>query len=245
MRIERDGGISRMPGEKVRLTWWIGFLSRLVALVLLVVVGGCTPSRQQARTTPPPKPPEPVVPSPEEPEAAAEKDEAPAEPQHSVVRIVTSKGDIVLELFDKEAPITAGNFLLLVEDGFYDGVVFHRVDRGFVIQGGDPEGTGAGGPGFTIPDELSPELKHDRGMLSMAKSAAPDTGGSQFFICIGGAPVLRHLDMLHSVFGEVVEGMGVVDEIKPGDPMLKVRVEEESAHAQAAREAAEGARVHE
>ncbi len=158
----------------------------------------------------------------------------------SVVKMQTSQGDLVLELFDKDAPITAGSFLLLVKSGYYDGVTFHRVEPNFVIQGGDPTGTGNGGPGFTIPDELKPSLKHTRGTLSMAKTALPDTGGSQFFIVTGPA---SHLDMKHSVFGKVLKGMDVVDKIQVGDKMEKVTVEKESPDAPVAEEAAKKARV--
>jgi len=163
--------------------------------------------------------------------------------QGSVVKLETDKGDIYVELFDKQAPITAGNFLLLAKSGFYDGLTFHRVEPGFVIQGGDPEGTGRGGPGFTIPDELKPDLKHDRGILSMAKTAEPNTGGSQFFIVTGPREAVAHLDMKHSVFGKVLEGMDVVDRITVGDKMIKVSIVKASPDAEAAQEAAEKARV--
>jgi peptidyl-prolyl cis-trans isomerase B (cyclophilin B) len=152
----------------------------------------------------------------------------------TVVKIETKKGDITCELFVKEAPITAGSFLALVKAGFYDGVTFHRVVPNFVIQGGDPSGNGTGGPGFTIPDEVSPALKHDRGMLSMAKTAAPNTGGSQFFICTGGPETVGHLNMIHAVFGRVTAGMDVVDKIVAGDVMIKVVVVSESPEAAAA-----------
>ncbi len=181
----------------------------------------------------------PVVPSTTEEKPMTDTSSAAG----SVVRIQTNKGDIVVELFDKQTPITAGNFLLLAKAGFYDGVTFHRVVPDFVIQGGDPQGTGMGGPGFTIPDELRPNLKHDRGMLSMAKTALPNTGGSQFFIVTGPPQAVSHLDMKHSVFGKVLEGMDVVDKIQVGDKMVKVTVEKESPDAPAAEEAAKKARV--
>lgn len=123
----------------------------------------------------------------------------------------TSKGDFKLELFEDKAPITAGNFIKLAEDGFYNGLIFHRVIDGFMIQGGCPEGSGRGGPGYTIQDEFIPELKHSGpGILSMAKTQLPNTGGSQFFITLVPTP---HLDGHHSVFGKVVEGMEVVSAI--------------------------------
>ncbi len=122
----------------------------------------------------------------------------------------TSKGTFKVELFADKAPLTAGNFIALAKKGFYDGLIFHRVIDGFMIQGGDPKGDGTGGPGYTIKDEFSTQLKHDKkGVLSMA-NAGPDTGGSQFFITL--APT-AWLDGKHSVFGQVVEGMSVVEAI--------------------------------
>lgn len=133
--------------------------------------------------------------------------------------IETNHGTIKAELFEDEAPMTAGNFIELAEKGFYDGVVFHRVIEDFMIQGGDPEGTGRGGPGYTIDDEFGAGLSHDsEGILSMA-NAGPNTGGSQFFITLAPTP---WLDGKHAVFGKVVDGLEVVREIGsvptgPGD----------------------------
>lgn len=126
------------------------------------------------------------------------------------VKFETNHGDIVIELY-KEMPITAGNFKKLVEEGFYDGVIFHRVIDGFMIQGGDPKGTGTGGPGYTIKDEFTESDldENNRGTISMA-NAGPNTGGSQFFINLVDN---NFLDGKHPVFGKVVEGMDVVDEI--------------------------------
>lgn len=139
-------------------------------------------------------------------------------------RIEMDKGVIELELFDKEAPGTVKNFTDLINKGFYDGLVFHRVIPGFVAQGGCPMGTGTGGPGYTIKCETAGNPhKHVRGALSMAH-AGKDTGGSQFFICYDAFP---HLDGLHTVFGQVTKGMDVVDKIKPHDIMNKVTVIEE------------------
>ena len=122
----------------------------------------------------------------------------------------TSKGDFRLELFEDKAPITTGNFIKLAEDEFYNGLIFHRVIAGFMLQGGCPQGSGMGGPGYAIEDEFHPELKHNvPGILSMA-NAGPNTGGSQFFITLGPTP---HLDNRHAVFGQVVEGMDVVNAI--------------------------------
>jgi len=123
---------------------------------------------------------------------------------------VTSKGDFRLELFEDKVPITTGNFIQLVESGFYNGLIFHRVIDGFMIQGGCPQGSGMGGPGYQVDDEFHPELKHNGpGILSMA-NAGPNTGGSQFFITLVSTP---HLDNRHAVFGQIVEGMDVVSAI--------------------------------
>jgi cyclophilin family peptidyl-prolyl cis-trans isomerase len=119
----------------------------------------------------------------------------------------TYLGTFTVELFDDLAPKTAGNFAKLAKEGFYDGVIFHRVIDGFMIQGGDPTGTGRGGPGYKIPDEFAPGLKHDgEGILSMA-NAGPGTGGSQFFIALVPTP---WLDGKHAIFGRVTAGMDVV-----------------------------------
>ena len=122
----------------------------------------------------------------------------------------TNRGTFTIELFEDRAPITTKNFIDLAEKGFYDGLVFHRVIAGFMIQGGDPQGTGVGGPGYSIRDELHKDLKHDSaGVLSMA-NAGPNTGGSQFFITLAATP---WLDGRHAVFGKVTEGMDVVSAI--------------------------------
>jgi len=122
----------------------------------------------------------------------------------------TNMGSFNIELFEDRAPQTTKNFIDLAEKGFYDGVVFHRVIKDFMIQGGDPTGTGRGGPGHTIPDEFNPELRHSGfGILSMANSG-PNTGGSQFFITLEATP---WLDGKHAVFGEVTEGVEVVQAI--------------------------------
>lgn len=137
--------------------------------------------------------------------------------------IEMDKGNIVIELFDKEAPNTVANFEKLIAKGFYNGLTFHRVIKGFVAQGGCPKGNGTGGPGYEIPCETKGNPhKNDRGALSMAH-AGPNTGGSQFFIVYEPQP---HLDGVHTVFGKVIEGMDVVDQIKKGDKMNKVTVEQ-------------------
>jgi peptidyl-prolyl cis-trans isomerase B (cyclophilin B) len=138
-------------------------------------------------------------------------------------RIETEKGTIQVELYAQHAPQTVNNFIFLAREGFYDGITFHRVIAGFVIQGGDPTGSGHGGPGYQFADETKGNpLKHETGSLSMA-NAGPNTNGSQFFITHAPQP---HLDGKHTVFGKVVTGQDVVDAIRPGDKMLRVRVEE-------------------
>jgi peptidyl-prolyl cis-trans isomerase B (cyclophilin B) len=138
----------------------------------------------------------------------------------------TSKGKIVIDLYAREAPKTVNNFVFLAREGFYDGVMFHRVIADFMIQGGDPTGTGTGGPGYTFEDEVDPAKnphKHDKpGVLSMA-NRGPDTNGSQFFITHVPTP---HLDGKHTVFGQVREGQDVVNQIQKGDTIESVTIEE-------------------
>lgn len=126
----------------------------------------------------------------------------------NTVLLKTNMGDIKIKLYD-DMPVTTGNFKKLVEEGFYDGVIFHRVIDNFMIQGGDPTGTGTGGPGYKIKDEFTDHNKNNRGTISMA-NAGPNTGGSQFFINLVDN---NYLDSKHPVFGEVIEGMDVVDQI--------------------------------
>ena len=132
------------------------------------------------------------------------------------IKIKTDRGDMVAELYDNETPITVNNFKTLIEKGFYNGLNFHRVLPNFVIQGGCPNKNGSGGPGYTIPCEVTaPKQYHDRGVLSMAH-AGRNTGGSQFFICHSRAGT-AHLDRNHTCFGKVIEGVDVIDLIKPMD----------------------------
>ena len=127
-----------------------------------------------------------------------------------IAEFKTNKGNFKIELYNDKAPVTTGNFMKLVNDGFYNGLIFHRVIPDFMIQGGCPHGTGRGGPGYTIRDEFHPDLKHDsKGVLSMA-NAGPNTGGSQFFITVAPTP---WLDKHHSIFGKVIEGYEVVEAI--------------------------------
>ena len=135
--------------------------------------------------------------------------------------IEMDKGSIVIELFEQDTPKTVANFEKLITEGFYDGIPFHRVIKGFMAQGGCPNGTGTGGPGYTIPCETKGNPhSHERGSLSMAHRG-PNTGGSQFFIVYEPQP---HLNGVHTVFGKVVEGMDVVDNIEQGDTMNKVTI---------------------
>lgn len=138
------------------------------------------------------------------------------------VTMETNKGTIELELYPAHAPITVNNFVFLANEGFYDGVSFHRVIKDFVIQGGDPTGTGSGGPGYRFQDETyGNPLTHERGVISMS-NAGRDTNGSQFFIVYKPQP---HLNGKHTVFGRVTSGMDVADTIVQGDRMIKVRAE--------------------
>lgn len=139
------------------------------------------------------------------------------------IRIIvkTNKGDIEGTLFASKAPVTVANYLNLAKRGYYDGITFHRVIPNFMIQGGDPTGTGAGGPGYRFEDEVKTGLKHDKaGIFSMA-NAGPGTNGSQFFITHLPTP---HLDGKHTVFGEVTKGQDVVNSIAQGDKILKIEI---------------------
>jgi len=165
----------------------------LVLLMQLLLVAGCSSS-----------PASPATPdnTPQATNASSAK--------NSLAKFETSKGDFTIELFQDKAPITTKNFIDLTNKKVYDGLIFHRVIAGFMIQGGDPKGNGTGGPGYTIPDEFHPDLKHDAvGIVSMA-NAGPNTGGSQFFITLAPTP---WLDKKHSVFGKVVSGLDVVKTI--------------------------------
>ena len=147
------------------------------------------------------------------------------------IRFTTNKGVFEAQMFEEKAPVTTKNFIDLTEKGFYDGLIFHRVIDGFMIQGGDPTGTGRGGPGYMIKDEFGPGLAHDdAGILSLA-NAGPNTGGSQFFITLAPTPWLNGH---HAIFGKVVKGMDVVREIgsvatnfqdRPLDPVVMEKVE--------------------
>ena len=138
-----------------------------------------------------------------------------------LLTIMTDRGEIELELFPEYAPKTVNNFICLAKDGYYDGIIFHRVIPNFMVQGGDPTGTGRGGPGYNFEDEFAGNpLQHETGSLSMA-NAGPGTNGSQFFITHCPQP---HLNGKHTVFGKVTKGQDVVDAIRQGDVMIKVTV---------------------
>ena len=139
------------------------------------------------------------------------KDEGESKVANRIAVFDTNMGEFEVELFEDKTPITTKNFIDLAQEGFYDGVIFHRIIDGFMIQGGDPTGTGMGGPGYTIEDEFTPELTHEsEGILSMANTGRPHTGGSQFFITLAATP---WLDGHHTVFGKVIKGIEVVREI--------------------------------
>ena len=138
-------------------------------------------------------------------------------------KISTEKGDMTIEFYYEDAPKTVENFIKLSEDGFYDGLTFHRVLPDFVIQGGCPQGTGIGGPGYQIDCELDGDNQyHDKGVLSMAH-AGRNTGGSQFFICHSRNNT-SHLDRNHTCFGKVVDGFEVIDDVREGDKINKIEI---------------------
>ncbi len=236
----------------------------IVALILSALLPGCveTPEQDDAAA-----PIEDAAPPPEgadgslsqatdgQPEgdqvaAGAEQNEGVtdevANADKTVIKFKTNKGEIVGELYDEQMPITAGSFLLLIEDGFYDGLTFHRVVPDFVIQGGDPNGDGTGGPGFAIPLESPGKVHHERGMLSMARAQPLDSAGSQFFVCLSDNENVQSLDSLmggYAAFGKVTSGMDVADTVRVGDRIESVTVVSTSLHAEAAREAAKAARI--
>ena len=141
-------------------------------------------------------------------------------------KIKTQKGEMLVQFYDKDAPKTVENFVKLSKDGFYDGLTFHRVIPDFVVQGGCPDGTGAGGPGYSIDCQLDGDNQfHDKGVLSMAH-AGRNTGGSQFFICHSRNNT-AHLDRNHTCFGKVIEGLDVIDTIKAGDKINKIEIIED------------------
>lgn len=139
--------------------------------------------------------------------------------------IETNKGTLSFELYDEATPLAVANFVKLINKGYYDGLSFHRVIANFMVQAGCPDGTGAGGPGYSIPCETNaPNQYHDRGVLSMAHRGK-NTGGSQFFICHNRAGT-QHLDGVHTTFGKITGGLDILDNIEQGDKMIKVSINE-------------------
>jgi peptidyl-prolyl cis-trans isomerase B (cyclophilin B) len=155
------------------------------------------------------------------PPQPVEMEEYSKRARSSQIRIVTAHGDIVFSLFPDDAPLHSAAFLKLADAGFYDGLTFHRVEPGFVVQGGDPSGDGTGGPGYQLKAEFN-KRPHVRGTVAMARSSRPDSAGSQFYICLDDA---RFLDGQYTVFGQMTEGFEALDAIKRGAVMTNVKVE--------------------
>jgi len=233
-----------------QMWWWIGGAGALILVAAAVVwftwgPGGAGPATPPATATSPPAATSTAAPT----STAAETDEetssmpentdarngmydAPPEMEIDpgktyVATIVTEKGDIVVELDPDAAPRTVNNFVFLAREGFYDGLTFHRVEPNFVVQGGDPLGSGRGGPGYTVPAEI--ELEHAKGAIAMARqgdNVNPEraSSGSQFYITLEETP---HLDGAYTVFGQTVEGMDVVESIAQGDGIETITISEE------------------
>ena len=183
------------------------FITGLLVAALMISAG-CTQSAPVVKTESPTVAGTPVAVATSAPLPAGTTTMTTSTGTEKLVRLETNMGNITIAL-DPTMPITAGNFESLVKKGFYDGVIFHRVINGFMLQGGDPTGTGMGDPGYKIKDEFGPQNRNNRGTISMA-NAGPNTGGSQFFINLVNN---NFLDTKHPVFGKVVEGMDVVDNI--------------------------------
>jgi cyclophilin family peptidyl-prolyl cis-trans isomerase len=155
------------------------------------------------------------------PPTAEEVSALSQEARNLQARIATKHGDIVFEFFPDDAPTTVAAFIKLARSGFYDGLTFHRVEPGFVVQGGCPEGTGRGGPGYTLREEFNAR-KHLQGTVAMARAQSPNSAGSQFYICLDAAPFL---DRQYTVFGQVISGFDKVQKLKVSDKMERVRIE--------------------
>jgi peptidyl-prolyl cis-trans isomerase B (cyclophilin B) len=155
------------------------------------------------------------------PPQTPEIDELTKRARRSQVRIATARGDILFELFPDDAPIHTAAFIKLADSGFYDGLRFHRVEPGFVVQGGDPRGDGTGGPGYHLKAEFNAR-PHLRGTVAMARASSPDSAGSQFYICLSDA---RFLDGQYTVFGQMTDGFEALDAIRRDDAMTSVKVE--------------------
>jgi peptidyl-prolyl cis-trans isomerase B (cyclophilin B) len=193
-----------MGSRKKKLLIALGAVAAVAIVVVVVVVVGIggTPENPRTYSAPPPM-------------------TIDTSKQYTAT-IETAKGNLVLELFASDVPMTVNNFVFLAREGFYDGLTFHRVVADFVVQGGDPNGDGRGGPGYEFDDEFT-EHTHVAGALSMANSGA-NTNGSQFFITFTPQ---HHLDGVHSVFGQLIEGMDVLESIEQGDIMIRVTIEEQ------------------
>lgn len=179
-------------------------------------------------------------------QSAADESEEGTGNVKTIIKIHTARGAMTAELYDEKMPITAGNFLLLIDRGYYQNMTFHRVVPDFVIQGGDPTGTGTGGPGWCIPLEKPGAIHHETGILSMARAQPLDSAGSQFFICLSNNQQVRALDSLgggYAAFGRVIEGVDVAQRIDVGDGLEKIEIVSESEHADAARQASKDARI--
>ena len=188
-----------------------------VLLITMSLFFGCSSDTEPSD---PSTPSTPSTPSESQTEPSDEPEPADGYPPMTIdvnktyiANIETEQGMVRVELFAQDAPKTVNNFVYLSREGFYDGTTFHRVIPGFMAQGGDPTGTGTGGPGYTFEDEIN-QHRHETGVMSMANSG-PDTNGSQFFITYAPQP---HLDGLHTVFGQVIEGMNVLNRLTPRDP---------------------------
>lgn len=164
---------------------------------------------------------------PQTPPQADELDRYVERAKTSQVRITTNKGDMIFTFFPDDAPMHSAAFIKLADNGFYDGLAFHRVEPGFVIQGGDPEGNGTGGPGYRLKAEFS-DRPHLRGTVAMARSSDPNSAGSQFYVCLDDA---RFLDKNYTVFGQLSDGFDTLDAIRRGDTMEKVVVEPKGTQA--------------
>lgn len=189
-------------------------------LIIGLILTGCRESKKDVES-PSNKAPAPAI----QTKTPGDQTESPEPPRKEVekpVAVVEMENGKIFEiqLFLKEAPITAGNFIKLVQAKFYDGLIFHRVEPGFVAQTGDPTGTGRGGPGYTIQDEPTP-FKHEKGAVGMAKTSQPNSAGSQWYICLEDA---HFLDGRYTVFGKVIKGMENVEQIKVGDRIKQITI---------------------
>jgi len=189
---------------RIAVTTLVAVLVALVALTPLTPAGAQQPAPPAGKDAP--------------------TKEAPKGGKKVKTAVITMEkgGEIVIEFFPDDAPKTVDNFVALATKGFYNGVTFHRVEPGFVVQGGDPKGNGTGGPGYTIKDEFNKQ-KHVRGAVAMARTQAPNSAGSQFYIVLAPA---HFLDGQYTVFGRITSGMDVVDKIKVGDKMKSVTIKE-------------------